>query len=390
MTGWDIAVIGAGIAGSTAAALLARGGLQVILIEKGTFPRQKVCGEFLSPEGADVLRRLGVWPQLETHQPRCIDGFALTAGQRHTRHRLPSPGWGVSRRVLDHLLWEHAQRSGVTTHERCTVERVTGDFQRGFSLTLQQAGQAPMHIQARAVLGAAGRQWQPRGQQRTSHRRAGSRFVGLKAHLQGVPLDRHVELHTIRHGYCGMVEVTSGVTNLCCWIEAEALRHAGGTPQRFLDAALGENSHLRRRLQRVDQAGISWTTTSFAYRRSVAPVASNIWNIGDCAAMVAPLTGDGMGMGLRAAELAATMMQHAFRQESLWHQATAEYARRWQGEFLPRLRWGRTLEAFLLQPCLAALACVALHCAPVLLHQLYRRTRQSWPATGPATEALWQ
>ena len=51
MTAWDIAIIGGGVAGSTAAALLAQRGLQVILIEKGRFPRQKVCGEFLSPEG---------------------------------------------------------------------------------------------------------------------------------------------------------------------------------------------------------------------------------------------------------------------------------------------------------------------------------------------------
>ena len=68
---------------------------------------------------------------------------------------------------------------------------------------------------------------------------------------------------------------------------------------------------------------------------------------------VAPLTGDGMGMGLRAAELAATMMLGVFQQESPWHLATVEYARRWQGEFLPRLRWGRGLEALLLQPRLA-------------------------------------
>src|SRR5262245_21230957 len=387
MTAWDIAVIGGGVAGSTAAALLARHGLQVILIEKGTLPRQKVCGEFLSPEGADILSRLGVWPQVEAHHPQRIDGFTLTAGRRQTRHRLPSPGWGVSRWVLDHLLWEQAVRSGVATRERCTVEQVTGDFQRGFSLTLQQAGLSSTHIQARAVLCAAGRQWQLRGQHRTPQYRGRSRFVGLKAHFQDVPLDRHVELHTIRHGYCGMVEVTGGVTNLCCWIRAEALRRTGGTPDRFLNSALSENSHLHRRLQGVEQAGIAWTTTSYTYGRIVTPVAAEIWNIGDCAAMVAPLTGDGMGMGLRAAEFAASMMLDVFRQESPWIQATAEYARRWRGEFLPRLRWGRGLEALLLRPRLASLSCLALHCVPALMNQLYRRTRQLLPATGPTVEA---
>jgi flavin-dependent dehydrogenase len=387
MTDWDIAVIGGGISGSTAAALLAQRGLRVVLIEKGTFPRQKVCGEFLSPEGGDVLRRLGVWPRLEAHHPPRIHGFTLTAGRRETRHSLRSPGWGVSRWVLDHVLWEHAERSGVATQERCTVEQVTGDFQSGFSLTLRQAGLSSTRLQARAVLCAAGRQWQPRGQPKTSHDSGRSRFVGLKAHFQGAPLGQHVELHTIRQGYCGMVEVTGGVTNLCCWVEAEALRRAGGMPHRLLASAFAENSCLRSRLQKAQQIGTLWTTTSFAHGGTVAPVAAEIWNIGDRAAMVAPLTGDGMGMGLRAAELAATIMLAVFRQECPWDRAMAEYARRWQREFLPRLRWGGGLEAMLLQPRLASLSCVALRCVPWLMDQIYRRTRQLFPVGGPPVEA---
>ena len=107
-------------------------------------------------------------------------------------------------------------------------------FQRGFVLTIAASRSSRRSTcTARAVLCAAGRQWQPRSQQRSLHDRGRSRFVGLKAHIQGVSLDRHVELHTIRHGYCGMVEVADGVTNLCCWVEAEVLRRAGGTPQPF-------------------------------------------------------------------------------------------------------------------------------------------------------------
>jgi flavin-dependent dehydrogenase len=125
----------------------------------------------------------------------------------------------------------------------------------------------------------------------------------------------------------------------------------------------------------------SWTTTSYAYGSATAPVASDVWNIGDCAAMVAPLTGDGMGMGLRAAELAATMMLAVFSRELPWDQATAAYARLWRREFLPRLRWGRGLEAMLLQPRVASLACLALHRVPAFMDQLYRRTRQLRPVT---------
>ena len=89
-----------------------------------------------------------------------------------------------------------------------------------------------------------------------------------------------------------------------------------------------------------------------------------------------------MGMGLRAAELAATMMLAVFRQELPWNLATAEYARRWQGEFRPRLQWGQGLEALLLHPRLASLACGVLYWVPQLMLQVYRRTRQLAPATG--------
>ncbi|HSF29219.1 MAG TPA: FAD-dependent oxidoreductase [Candidatus Tectomicrobia bacterium] len=387
MTAWDVAVIGGGVAGSTAAALLAQRKLRVILIERGALPRQKVCGEFLSPEGADVLRRLGVWPWVEAHHPPQIHRFTLSAGHREIRHTLPLPGWGVSRWVLDHVLWKYAEYSGVVTQAHSTVEEVTGDFQRGFSLTLGRAGQST-RLRARAVLCAAGRQWRLRGQPRVAHHRRGSRFVGLKAHFAGVPLDGHVELHAIRHGYCGMVEVTGGATNLCCWVESETLRRAGSTPDRFLASALAENSCLRMRLGRAQPIGGSWTTTSFAYGKISAPVVAGIWNIGDQAAMVAPLTGDGMGMGLRAAELAATMMQAAFWRECPWDWASTEYVRRWQREFLPRLRWGRGLEAMLLRPRLASLACIALSCVPSFMDPIYRRTRQLFPAIAPPREVL--
>ena len=358
---------------------MAQRGLRVILFDRGSYPRQKVCGEFLSPDAVDVLDRVGVWRQIEAYHPPCINGFALTARGRETRHKLSLPGYGVSRWLLDQILWGHAQQAGVTTQERCTVTQVTGDFRQGFCLTVQQAGSASPPIRARAILCAAGRQWQAHGQTSTPVGSEKSRFVGFKAHFQGVCLDRRVELHTIRHGYCGMVEVTGGVTNICCWMQAQALRRAGGTPHRVLSSAVAENSVLRLRLQRAEQVDASWTTTSFTYGRPAVPVVSGIWNIGDCAAMVAPLTGDGMGMGLRAAELAATMMRAVFWQGTDWDQATAEYARRWQREFLPRLRWGRGLEATLLQPRLASLACVTLHRMPSFMDQIYCRTRRLFP-----------
>lgn len=387
MLTWDVAVIGGGIAGSTAAALLAQGGLRVILLEKGSWPRQKVCGEFLSPEGADILRRLGVWRRVEAHSPKRIHTFALSARGHETRRHLLLPGWGVSRWVLDHQLWEHAQSLGVAAWARSPVVQLAGDYERSFSLTLQRPDHPFQRVQSRAVVCAAGRHWRPHVGQRTTHPSRRPPFVGLKAHVRGVQLDGRVELHAVQHGYCGLVEVDGGAANLCCWAQSDALRLAGGTPQHFLTAALRQNARLRARLQAAEPLDSPWSAVSYTYRRLPTPVRDGIWHVGDSAAMVAPLTGDGMGMGLRSAELAATILQAAFRQELTWEQAAAEYDRRWRQAFLPRLRWGRRLEALLLRPRLAGLACLALNLAPWLVDAIYRRTRDITPVVGDVGEA---
>jgi flavin-dependent dehydrogenase len=376
MTGWDVAVIGGGVAGSAAAALLARHGLRVILFDKGRFPRQKVCGEFLSPEGAEVLRHVGVWPQIHLHNPPLIHSLALTAGGGEARRKLPVPGWGVSRGLLDDALWQHAQSVGVTTSDRATVAHVEGGLQRGFSLTVRQAGEASTTVQSRVILCASGRQGQPWGQRRAPDGRFTRRFVGIKAHVRGVPLNGHVELHTIRHGYCGLAEVTGDVSNLCCCVEMRAFRHAGGTPERFLGSALKQNRRLRARLDAAEPLNSPWVTTSYTDRHTVTPTAAGIWNLGDAAALVAPLTGDGMGMALRTAELAATITHMGFQQTLTWEQASREYGRQWRREFLPRLRWGRYLEGILLRPSTAYLACLALQLMPSLTAMLYHRTRR--------------
>jgi flavin-dependent dehydrogenase len=178
------------------------------------------------------------------------------------------------------------------------------------------------------------------------------------------------------------------MVNLCCWVVSEALRHAGNAPHRFLASALAENPRLRMRVQNAEHIGPSWVTTSFTSGKTIAPVVAGIWNIGDCAAMVAPLTGDGMGMGLRSAELAATLIRAVLGGECAWQQASAEYARRWQREFGPRLRWGRGLETILLHPRLASLACVVLQRVPWFMDRVYRRTRQLSPVLTTSGESF--
>jgi flavin-dependent dehydrogenase len=197
----------------------------------------------------------------------------------------------------------------------------------------------------------------------------------MKTYVHHAPLNGRVELHTLRQGYCGLAEVDDGMTTVCCWVKAKAFRQAGGTPDRLLAQALQENPYLYSRLRRAKRADVPWITVAYAPRSAPAPIEDGLWKVGDSVAMIAPLTGDGMGMGMQAAEQAATLLLAAFRRDLSWAEASVEYERSWHQNFMSRVRWGRRLETILRHARLASVACLALKAMPALMNTVYRRTR---------------
>src|SRR5258708_3507376 len=74
---YDVAIVGAGPAGSTTAALLAERGLDIVVLERARFPRPKPCAEYLSPEATRVLDRLGLLPQIDAYGPAHLVGMRI-------------------------------------------------------------------------------------------------------------------------------------------------------------------------------------------------------------------------------------------------------------------------------------------------------------------------
>src|SRR5216684_5333474 len=102
---FDVAVVGGGPAGCSAAIQLALGGARVVLLEARAYPHDKLCGEFLSPECAGLLDQLGLTPALRALAPVSIDTVRLTAPNGATwESRLPGTAWGLTRRALDQSL----------------------------------------------------------------------------------------------------------------------------------------------------------------------------------------------------------------------------------------------------------------------------------------------
>src|SRR6516162_7945172 len=127
---FDLAVVGAGPAGASAALTAARGGARVGLFEAKDLPRHRVCGEFVSAESLDVLAGLlQEVPSARTlfENAPVIKNTRLWLGERVIESPVHPPALSISRHDLDALLWEAARRAGVVVHPNCEVLGSDGD-----------------------------------------------------------------------------------------------------------------------------------------------------------------------------------------------------------------------------------------------------------------------
>ncbi|HEY2147947.1 MAG TPA: FAD-dependent monooxygenase, partial [Pirellulales bacterium] len=114
--GWDAIVVGAGPAGSIAARQIARAGKSVLLVDKATFPRSKVCGSCLNATGAALLERIGLGHLLGDLGAEPLDEIALAAAGRSVCLGIPRGGAVVSRAALDAALVSEAVTAGAMFH----------------------------------------------------------------------------------------------------------------------------------------------------------------------------------------------------------------------------------------------------------------------------------
>src|SRR5690349_12505982 len=104
MTRIDVIIIGGSLAGASCARELARLGVDAIALERDTFPREKVCGGFLSPNAVDRLEELGLLNAVRAAGAVEIDHARMTANDQQFQMPFRRKGLGISRRVFDHIL----------------------------------------------------------------------------------------------------------------------------------------------------------------------------------------------------------------------------------------------------------------------------------------------
>jgi len=309
-----ITIAGGGLAGLALGIGLRRSGVPVILHEAGSYPRHRVCGEFISGVTTETLQRLGIAPLLEDARPLHASRWTLH-GREVFRCDLPSPARGISRHLLDARLAEHFTHLGGTLLVR---SRLAPRGREGF-------------------VWAAGRHPTPR-----------SPWIGLTVHARGLPIRADLEMHIGKAGYAGLAPVEAGWVNLCGLFRKRPVRAKGvGLLAAYLESAgLGPLAAALR--QAECEPGSFLGVGGFLLGRQPHP--DGLCTVGDAESMIPPFTGNGMSMAFEAAETAlAPLVDYAGRRRS-WNETVAAVRRALAARFRIRLFTARVLHPWFFSP----------------------------------------
>jgi flavin-dependent dehydrogenase len=294
----NVAVIGAGPAGSAAAFALASAGWDVTLIEQHRFPRDKVCGECLSALGIQTLEQLGLTDRIRALNPVILTQATLHApdGAAAT-FDLPKPMWGLSRVALDTALLDAARSAGARLLQPARCECMNGRL-----AVRDLTSNVVEHLNPDWTLLADGKG------ALLPTRSAPTGDLGVKGHFKGVAAARDaIQLLGLRGHYVGAAPIENDSWNVAFSVPARRISAAGGNLEVVWTAMLRENLALRNQFSAAFRVG-PWLTSAlprFPVPRHWPP---NVIPLGNAAAALEPIGGEGMGLALRSAQLAAVAL----------------------------------------------------------------------------------
>lgn len=337
---YDVGIIGGGLAGLSSAILLAEKGHKVILFEKNSYPFQKVCGEYISNESIDFMKRLGL-PLEDWNLPQ-IGRFTISHQLGASLSvNLPLGGIGVSRYFLDNEMSDLALQKGAVILQNCKVEEVVFHEAEDFHTIKTKDGDFDCSV----VLGAYGKRSnldkklsRPFIQQ---VHKDGQNFVGVKYHVKADLPENGIELHLFDGGYAGISKVEGEKYCLCYLTTSQKLKEAGGDIAQLEEQTLAQNVTLGSYLkdfQKVDDTPVTISQIAFGPKEQVN---EHILMTGDAAGMITPLTGNGMSMAMHAASMASTVVEGFLKKAYDRSEMERRFEKSWQKAFSFRVKMAR-------------------------------------------------
>jgi flavin-dependent dehydrogenase len=362
--GYDVVIVGAGPAGAVAALVLARANVRVLVVDRATFPRSKLCGDTINPGALAILGRLGLGEAVRGGLP--IAGMIVT-GEPATCVRGLYPdgtaGTSLTRRVLDARLVEAAAGAGADIKEDALVRGPLLDHAGTVSgLDVLTRGGAE-RVHGRVVIAADGRFSRVARALRLSRSAPAPRRWALGGYFEGATGLGHCgEMHVRAGRYIGIAPVPGDLANVCLvTADRRALREAGA-----LSTALASDPLLRGRFAHARLIAPSVLLGPLAVEARVAG-RPGLLLAGDAAGFVDPMTGDGLRFAFRGGELAALHALEAL--EHGWRDAHVRLQAARVAEFGPKWRFNRLLRGLVGAPLSVRVAGATARVAPSVVRR---------------------
>jgi flavin-dependent dehydrogenase len=320
----DVAVIGGGPAGSTAAALLARKGYKVIALEKARHPRFHI-GESLLPMNLPVFERLGVLDKVramgvfkpgadfEANNERGYNNYAFARAIGDS----PPHAYQVWRQDFDKMLYEHARESGADAREGHEVLKVEQPDSRDTRLEVRSDDGRSYSIRARYLVDASGRDTFLSTEKRLRRKNNAHQSAAIFGHFRGAEPRGgedagNISIYRFQYGWMWMIPLPDGVMSIGAVCRPEYLKRRKGRTTEFLLETLHQNPGLKARMQRAELIGEVRVTGNYSYDST--QMGGPGWVlVGDAFAFLDPVFSSGVYLAMSGAEQAVEVVDAALR-----------------------------------------------------------------------------
>jgi flavin-dependent dehydrogenase len=369
----DVLIVGAGPAGSVAATILARAGVRVRLVDRASFPRDKLCGDTINPGTLTALRSLGLSQRLED-RGLPVDGMRLT-GPKGTavegRYPHGLQGRALVRRDLDWALLQGAVAAGAQFEPGLAVRRglvgESGPTQTIRGVVVGRNGQEH-ELRAPVTVAADGRRSTLAFGLGLARHPSHPRRWAVGAYYENVDgLSSIGEMHVRPGRYIGVALLAGGLANVCLVKPVKAGDAPFGDPSSLLRAELARDPFLRGRFAgaRLVQPPVVLGPLAVDVRDRGAV---GLILAGDAAGFVDPMTGDGLRFAVRGGALAARAALEALEQG--WNGVHERLAAARRTEFASKWRFNRMVRALVASPTMVQAATIGARLAPNAIRRL--------------------